>query len=239
MTYLTTARQALRSDKREPLQEPTKDLSTKPATNIRAVEISFYDHEVYVDDKLIASISHDDDDFVTQRWMVIINEVEVYRANTWAKSYNYIIWHYSQGTLPTQQQQVEAVTTENSIMVEISESSEKFGFDLYEDGIYYNDVKLGSVGYTNGNWWVTRASSQQNHKISCDSAFSGMWLLCIPLASPNADASNKRTYFVDTQSEISHRESLLDKPCDELTAIEWEQLKKYKPLPENVVLVTA
>jgi hypothetical protein len=214
-------------------------LSTKPATNIRAVEISFYDHEVYVDDKLIASISHDEDDFVTQRWIVIINSVEIHRANTWAKCYNYITWHYNQGTLPTQQQQVETVTTGNSIMVEISESCEKLGLDLYEDGIYYNEVKLGSVGCTNGNWWVTRASSQQHHEIACDSAFSSVWLLCIPLASPNADASNKCTYFVDAQSEISHRESLLDKPCDELTAIEWEQLKKYKPLPENMVLLTA
>ncbi len=238
MTYLTTARQALKSDKREPLQETTKDLSKKPASNIRAVEISFYDHEIYAGDNLIASITHDVDDFVTQRWVVMVNGFLIHRANTWAKCYNYITWHYNQGTLPTQQA-VETVTTGNSIMVEISESCKKFGFDLYEDGIYYNDVKLGSVGCTNGNWWVTRASSQQHHKIPCDSAFSGVSLLCIPLASPNADASNKCTYFVDTQSEISHRESLLDKPCDELTAIEWEQLKKYKPLPENMALVTA
>jgi hypothetical protein len=66
-----------------------------------------------------------------------------------------------------------------------------------------------------------------------------VWLLWILLASPDMDASTKHTYFVDAQSEISHRESLLDKPCDELTTIEWEELKKYNPLPENMMLLTA
>ena len=234
MTYLGSTQQAIDVNKRDNYTD-----STPPKSNIRAVEISFYDHEIYAGNKLIASISHDTDDFVTQRWVVMVNGLEIHRSNTWAKCDSYIRWHYTQGTLPTQQQEVETVITDNSIIVEISESCEKLGLDLYEDGIYCNDVKLGSVGYTNGNWWVTRASSQQNHKIPCDSAFSGVWLLCIPLASPNADASNKRTYFVDTQSQISHRESLLDKPCDELTAIEWEQLKKYKSLPKNMVLLTA
>jgi hypothetical protein len=233
MTYLGSTQQALNSNRH------SIHLSAIPESNIRAVEISFYDHEIYAGQKLIASISHDADDFVTQRWVVMVNGLEIHRSNTWVKCYSYIRWHYSQGTLPAQQQEVEPVTTGNSIMVQISESCEKLGLDLYEDGIYCDDVKLGSVGCTDGNWWVTRASSQQNHKILCDSAFSGVWLLWIPLASPNTDDSTKRTYFVDAKSEISHRESLLDKPCDELTAIEWEQLKKYKPLPENIVLATA
>lgn len=30
----------------------------------------------------------------------MVDEVEVYRANTWAKCANYILWHYKQGTLP-------------------------------------------------------------------------------------------------------------------------------------------
>ncbi|MBD2200854.1 MULTISPECIES: hypothetical protein [Calothrix] len=36
------------------------------------IEISCYDYELYVGDKLIASITYDHDDFVTQRWVVVI-----------------------------------------------------------------------------------------------------------------------------------------------------------------------
>jgi hypothetical protein len=231
MTYLINTQQAqaeIQSQIVEQTQIPAKK-------EIRAVEISFYDHEIYAGNELIASISHDTDDFVTQRWVVMVNDVEIHRSHTWAKSYNYITWHYKQGTLPTQQE-VETVTTGNEIMAQIATECEKFEFDIFDDGIYYNNTKLGEVGCTDGNWWVTTASSQQHHKIPCDSAFSAVWLLWILLASPDTD---KRTYFVDAQSEISHRESLLDKPCDELTATEWEELKKYKPLPENIVLMTA
>jgi hypothetical protein len=232
MKYLARTQQGL--DTENSISAIAEDLGT-PENSIRAIEISFYDHEIYAGDRLIASITHDTDDFVTQRWVVMVNDVEIHRSHTWAKSYNYITWHYKQGTLPTQQE-VETVTTGNEIMAQIATECEKFEFDILDDGIYYNDTKLGEVGCTDGNWWVTTASSQQHHKIPCDSAFSAVWLLWILLASPDTD---KRTYFVDAQSEISHRESLLDKPCDKLTAIEWEQLKKYKPLSENIVLMTA
>jgi hypothetical protein len=232
MTHLGSIQQAQKCDK----YSAAKDFAT-PENTIRAIEISFFDHEIYAGDKLIASISHDTDDFVTQRWVVMVNGVEIYRSHTWAKSYNYITWHYKQVTLPTQQQEVETVNTGNETMTLIAAECEKFEFDILDDGIYYNDAKLGEVGCIDGNWWVVRVSCPSKIKILCDSAFSAVWLLWILLASPDIDA--KRTYFVDAQSEISHRESLLDKPCDELTAIEWEQLKKYKPLPENIVLMTA
>ncbi|NJL63325.1 MAG: hypothetical protein HC903_17700 [Methylacidiphilales bacterium] len=232
MTHLINAQQA-QAEIQSQIVEQTQILAKK---EIRAVEISFYDHEIYAGNDLIASITHDTDDFATQPWVVMVNDVEIHRSNTWAKSYNYIRWHYTQKTLPQQQQQVEE-TTGNEIMAQIATECEKFEFDIFDDGIYYNDTKLGEVGCTDGNWWVTRASSQQHHKIPCDSAFSAVWFLRILLASPNIDA--KRTYFVEAQSGISHRERLLDKACDELTTIEWEQLKKYKPLPENMVLMTA
>jgi hypothetical protein len=45
------------------------------------VEISFDHHEYYADDKLVASISHDDN-HLTQRWVVMINDKEIFRANT-------------------------------------------------------------------------------------------------------------------------------------------------------------
>jgi hypothetical protein len=231
MTHLGSIQQAQKCDK----YSAAKDFAT-PENSIRAIEISFYDHDIYAGDRLVASITHDTDDFVTQRWVVMVNGVEIYRSHTWAKSYSYITWHYSQGTLPAQQQEVEA-TTGNEIMAQISTECEKFEFDILDDGIYYNDTKLGEVGCTDGNWWVVRVSCLSKIKILCDSAFSAVWLLRILLASPDKDA--QRTYFVDSQSEISHRESLLDKPCDELTTIEWEELKKYNPLPENMMLLTA
>jgi hypothetical protein len=95
MTYLADAQQAIESDKRKLL---------KSLNNIKAVEISFEEHEIYDGDKLIAKIIHDNGDFVTQPWLVIINGVEIHQANTWAKCYHYTTWHFKQGTLPTQQQ---------------------------------------------------------------------------------------------------------------------------------------
>lgn len=230
MTYLGSMQQAIDANKDDSLG------SIAPENTIRTVEISFYDHEVYAGNELIATITHDTDDFVTQRWVVMVNGIEIHRSNTWAKCDSYIRWHYTQKTLPQQQQEVETVNTGNEIMAQIATECEKFEFDIFDDGIYYNDAKLGEVGCTDGNWWLVRVSCPSKIRILCDSAFSAIWLLWILLASPDTD---KRTYFVDAQSEISHRESLLDKPCDELTTIEWEKLKKYKPLPENMVLLTA
>ncbi|NJR19557.1 MAG: hypothetical protein HC785_30415 [Calothrix sp. CSU_2_0] len=45
-------------------------------------------------------------------------------------------------------------TTGNETIEQIATECEKFEFDLHEDGIYCNEVKLGSVGCTNGKWWV-------------------------------------------------------------------------------------
>ncbi|NJR15695.1 MAG: hypothetical protein HC785_08270 [Calothrix sp. CSU_2_0] len=232
MTHLINAQQA-QAEIQSQIVEQTQILAKK---EIRAVEISFYDHEIYAGNDLIASITHDTDDFATQPWVVMVNDVEIHRSNTWAKSYNYIRWHYTQKTLPQQQQQVEE-TTGNEIMAQIATECEKFEFDIFDDGIYYNDAKLGEVGCTDGNWWVVRVSCPSKIKIPCDSVLGAVWFLWILLASADKDA--KRTSFVDAQSEISHREALLDKSCDELTTIEWEELKKYKPLPENMVLLTA
>jgi hypothetical protein len=165
MTYLTTVQQASKNVKREAVQETTKDLLASES-DIRAVEISFYDHEIYAGDRLIASITHDSDDFVTQRWVVMINGLEIYRSHTWGKSYNYITWHYKEGTLPVIQE--ESTTTENAVMVEIATECEKYEFEILNDGIHYNDTKLGEVGCTNERWWVIRASCPSRRKVPCD-----------------------------------------------------------------------
>ncbi len=47
---------------------------------LRIVEISFDYHEYYAGNQLIASISYDDN--LTQPWVVMVNDKEVFRANT-------------------------------------------------------------------------------------------------------------------------------------------------------------
>ncbi|MFN6487971.1 MULTISPECIES: hypothetical protein [unclassified Nostoc] len=63
------------------------------------VEISFDHHEYYAGNQLIASISHDDN-HLTQRWVVMINDKEVFRVNTLMRCDRFICTHYKNGTLP-------------------------------------------------------------------------------------------------------------------------------------------
>ena len=202
MTEKRLAQQALKASRVDEAVAPEE---------FRVMEISFYDHEIYVGEKLIASITYDHDDFVTQRWVVMVNSVAEHRADTWAKCHNYIIWHYKQGTLPVQQHELQALTTGNEVMVQIAAECEKFGFELLDDGIYHNDVKLGEVGCTQGRWWVNRASSNHQQQVPSDSAFDAISSLSMVEVLPNVETGS----------------------CEELTASEW------KPLPENMALVIA
>ncbi|ACC85027.1 hypothetical protein [Nostoc punctiforme] len=128
---------------------------------LRIVEISFDHHEYYTDDKLIASISHDDN-HLTQRWVVMVNDKELFRANTLMRCDRFICTHYKDGTLPVQEQQATPPTTENQIMAHIFNECQNYGFEILDDGIYNNKgVKLGQVGCTDGNWWVKRRYSVQ------------------------------------------------------------------------------
>ncbi len=61
--------------------------------HLTTVEISFYDHEYYLGEKLVAAITYDND--LTQPWVVMVNAKEKHRANTWAKCNSYITWHHS------------------------------------------------------------------------------------------------------------------------------------------------
>ena len=84
---------------------------------IRTVEINFYEHEVYKGDQQIASITHDSDDFQTQRWVVMVGETEVHRANSWAKCFEYVRWHHKQGTLPVYEAVTELIEAEPCVAV--------------------------------------------------------------------------------------------------------------------------
>ncbi|MHC5822543.1 MAG: hypothetical protein ACYT04_43580 [Nostoc sp.] len=211
------------------------------------VEISFDHHEYYADDKLVASISHDDN-HLTQRWVVMVNEKEVFRANTLMRCDRFICTHYKDGTLPVKAEvqgsrgvegknlqhlsplplcsrtPMPSSSTENQIMAHIFNECQNYGFEVLDDGIYNNNgVKLGQVGCTDGNWWVIQGySSQQQYS---NSVFDAVRSLSMVDTLPDAEA-------VDC-------EELLDRPFEMLTTLDWELLREYAPVAESQELVAA
>jgi hypothetical protein len=193
--------------------------------SVTTVEISFYDHEYYADDKLIAVITYDHADFVTQRWVVMVNNKEVHRAASVMLCHRYICTHYKDGSLPVQEQNATETlwTTGNEIMSQIFTECEKFGFEILDDGIYNNDVKLGEVGCTDGCWWVMRTGECQ--QMPCNSAMDAVWWLSMVDVLPHAEAADC--------------EELLDRPFEMLTSLDWELLREYEPIAESRELVMA
>jgi hypothetical protein len=189
------------------------------------LEISFYDQEAFVGDKLVASISYDHDNYQNLYWRVLVNNVEIFRDLSAARCHSYIKQQYQQGTLPVQEQLLEEVcTTGNEVMAQIFNECEKYGYEILNDGIYQNDEKLGEVGQTDGNCWFTRAA-EETQRIACDSARETVWQLPMVDVLPHTKA-------VDC-------EELLDRPFDELTSDEWQRLREYVPVAESRELVTA
>ncbi|BBD63311.1 hypothetical protein NIES2109_61610 (plasmid) [Nostoc sp. HK-01] len=166
-------------------------------------EISFYEYEIYCGTELIATISYDHSNFVTQRWTVIVNGVEIFRRSWWQKCFDDIRWHYKRGSLTVQEEAggqggacaeeensshlTVACSTGNEIMVQLFNACEQYGLELLDDGIYQQDIKLGQAGCTNGNWWFTSATQAKPEKIFCDSAEDAVWLLQIPDGLPTAN----------------------------------------------------
>ncbi|MEH1825515.1 MAG: hypothetical protein V7L22_09115 [Nostoc sp.] len=207
------------------------------------VEISFDHHEYYADDKLIASISHDDS-HLTQRWVVMVNDKEVFRANTLMRCDRFICTHYKDGSLPVQEeaevqgsrgaegknlQQLSPLplcasapmpssSTENQIMAHIFNECQNYGFEILDDGIYNNNgVKLGQVGCTDGNWWVKRRYSvQQKYSNSVLDAVRSLSMV-----------------DVSTDGQSIFDEYFLDQPLEQLTG------DKLQRLLERAELVTA
>ncbi|MBD2206437.1 hypothetical protein H6G33_25240 [Calothrix sp. FACHB-1219] len=142
------------------------------------LEISFYDQEAFVGDLLVASISYDHGNYQNLYWRVMINGQEIFRDISPARCHSYIKQQYQQGLLPLQEQleEEEPWATGNEIMAEIFTACENYGFEMLNDGIYHNDIKLGEVGCTDGRWWVVRAA-QENQRIPCNSASEAMQLL--------------------------------------------------------------
>jgi hypothetical protein len=181
------------------------------------VEISFDHHEYYADDKLIASISYDDN-HLTQPWVVTVNDKEVFRANTPMRCDRFICTHNKDGSLPVQEQEVTPCTTENQIMAHIFNECQNYGFEILDDGIYNNKgVKLGQVGCTDGNWWVKRRYSvQQQYSNSVLDALRSLSMV-----------------DVSTDDKSIFDEYFLDQPLEQLTG------NRLQRLLERAELVTA
>jgi len=183
---------------------------------LRIVEISFSHHEYYAGDELVASITHDDN-HLTQRWVVMVNSKEVFRANTLMRCDRFICTHYKDGSLPVQDKEATPPTTENRIMAHIFNECQNYGFEILDDGIYNNGVKLGQVGCTNGNWWVIKGySGQQQYSNSVYDAVRSLSMV-----------------DVSTDGKSIFDEYFLAQPLEQLTG------DKLQQLLERAELVTA
>ncbi|MFN6453050.1 MAG: hypothetical protein RM022_012710 [Nostoc sp. EfeVER01] len=230
MTHVRYTQQALSPYKLPRLKRIATELDSYITDQAQAiapepltiVEISFDHHEYYAGNQLIASISHDDS-HLTQRWVVMINDKEVFRANTPMRCNRFICTHYKDGTLPMQEQEVTPCTTENQIMAHIFNECQNYGFEILDDGIYTHDTedgklrKLGQVGCTNGNWWVIQDSSgQQQYSNSVFDAVRSLSMV-----------------DVSTDGKSVFDEYFLDQPLEQLTG------DKLQRLLERTELVTA
>jgi hypothetical protein len=162
----------------------TKIDAKSEVNELTTVEISFSDHEIYSGRKLIASITHDDN-HLTQRWVVIVNGKEVFRANTYMRCHRYICTQYRNSRLPVQETETTPCSTGNEVMAEIHVECEKFELDLMDDGIYRNYIKLGEAGCTDGQWWFVRTGEQE--RVPCDSALDAVWWLSMVDVVPHVE----------------------------------------------------
>ncbi|RCJ28712.1 hypothetical protein [Nostoc sp. ATCC 53789] len=148
----------------------------------------------------------------------MVNDKEIFRANTLMRCDRFICTHYKDGSLPVQEQLATPPTTENQIMVHIFNECQNCGFEILDDGIYNdNGVKLGQVGCINGDWWVIQGySGQQQFSNSVYDAVRSLSM---------ADVS--------TDSKSIFDEYFLEQPLEQLTG------NKLQRLLEKAELVTA
>ncbi|WP_341531323.1 hypothetical protein WKK05_36965 (plasmid) [Nostoc sp. UHCC 0302] len=216
----------------------TAQAQTVAPEALTPVEISFDHHEYYAGKQLIATITHDDD-HLTQRWVVTVNDKEVFRANTPMRCHRFICTHYKDGSLPVQEQQATSHTTENQIMAHIFNECQNYGFEILDDGIYQNEVKLGEVGCTDGNWWVILGSSdQQQCSNSVFDAVRSLSIVDTSLTEPTPEYLQYQSLEQLTTEELQQLldaeaaecEQLLDRPFEQLTAQDWQRLREYEPV---------
>jgi len=83
---------------------------------LTTLEINCHHYEVYAGKRLIAYITYDNTEFVTQPWVVMVNGVEKFRHNTQAWCHRFINWHHKEGTLnPPIQGEIPEIPTISEI----------------------------------------------------------------------------------------------------------------------------
>ncbi|BAY73273.1 hypothetical protein NIES23_61010 (plasmid) [Trichormus variabilis NIES-23] len=166
-------------------------------------EISFYEQEYYAGERLIATITYDGEDFVTQRWVVMVNRQEIHRHYAPEGCDRFIHWKYLDGKLPVQEQSVRETSTGNEVMAEIATECEKRGLELLDDGVYKDNYKLGEVELRQGILWAIRAESRE--RVMCDRGVDAVW-------------------WLSTANASSAEEYLQYHPLEQLKNYHWEQL---------------
>ncbi|MDZ8106718.1 MAG: hypothetical protein RM338_14025 [Nostoc sp. DedQUE12a] len=105
MTYIAHTQQPVsehdlaQAELAQYMNEQAQAVAPEPLTT---VEINSHHFEVYAGKWLVAYITYDYSDFITQPWVVMVNGVEKFRHNTQAWCYRFINWHYKDGTLNPQ-----------------------------------------------------------------------------------------------------------------------------------------
>ncbi|MBD2615662.1 hypothetical protein H6G94_31170 [Nostoc punctiforme FACHB-252] len=126
--------------------------------SLTTVEINPNHFEVYAGKWLVAYITYDYSDFITQPWVVMVSGEEKFRHNTQVQCFRFINWHYKDGTLNPQPQ---AEVPEVPFISEIS---------FYDQEALVGGELVASVSYShddqqNSYWQVII----NNEKIFTDS----------------------------------------------------------------------
>jgi hypothetical protein len=112
MSHFTNTQQAPKSFNRTLIDEQTlaqAELYNHLETQAQAVapeslsiqEIHSHHFEIFALNQLIAYITYDNAEFITQRWVVMVQGNEIFRHSTIARCLRYVEWHHKDGTLPT------------------------------------------------------------------------------------------------------------------------------------------
>ncbi|MBD2302826.1 hypothetical protein [Nostoc sp. FACHB-190] len=109
---------------------------------LTVTEINPHHFEIFAGKQLIAYISYDSSEFITQPWVVMVNGNEIFRHNTQARCFRYIEWHYKDGTLPLPLP-APAQFPEVPTVVEIS---------FYDQEAFAGEQLVASVSYDHENY---------------------------------------------------------------------------------------
>jgi hypothetical protein len=109
---------------------------------LTTLEINSHHHEVYAGKQLVAYITYDHGEFVTQPWVVMVSGNEIFRDTTPARCQRFIQWHHKDGTLPLP-------LPAPSVIAEVPTISE---ISFYDQEAFVDGELVASVFYDHGNY---------------------------------------------------------------------------------------